>query len=127
MYCGLTHSASAVKVPGTQKFKYSYVDGQGTKYRDAKSIQNNAQGAAAYFDLTWIASNGSPLDQQGYLSFEVQKGNSQDIRANAYGHYDHLTIALSISPGIGIKTGSISVGGVTTTTKATSPMILFDY
>lgn len=66
-------------------------------------------------------------DQQGYLSFEVKKGSSNDLRANAYGHYDHITIQLSASPSIGIKTGSISVGGVTKVTKATSPMILFNY
>jgi len=123
----ITHSASAVKIPDTENFVYRYTDGRGTHTNGAIQIQNSNQGTAAYFDLKVVGANTAPYDQEGYLNLQVKKGNTNDVSANAYGHYDHITIALTGTPSIGIKSGSISIGGVTKVTKATSPMILFNY
>lgn len=121
----ITHSATAVKVPSTQKFVYKYTDGKGTHTRGATSFTPSAQGTAAKFDIVGTGKNAPPRNQNGYLSFQVKKGNKNDIRANAYGHYHHVT--LGITGTITLKPGSISVGGVSKVSKAGVPMILFNY
>ena len=122
---GITHSASAVKVPGTDGFSYKYTDGVGTHSLKVSSTTNSATGIAKKFNLKKGGSNKPPYNHHGYISIQVKKGNKNDVRANAYGHYTHVTVGLTGS--ITIKTGSISVGGNLSKKEMTPPMILFYY
>lgn len=55
----------------------------------------------------------------------MKKGNKNDVRANAYGHYIHVTLGLTGT--ISIKTGDISLGAQTQKTYMPDTMILFNY
>ncbi|MCM3216666.1 hypothetical protein ABER75_11155 [Niallia taxi] len=122
---GISHSASAVKVPGTEGFSYKYTDGVGTHSLGAKSTTRNDYGIAKKFNLKAIGTNDAPKNHNGYISIQVKKGNKNDIRANAYGHYTHITVGITGT--ISIKTGDISVGGNLTKSEMDDTMILFNY
>lgn len=122
---GISHSASAVKVPNTETFSYKYTDGKGTHSLGATSTVRNDKGIAKKFNLKAMGVNQSPKNHNGYISIQVKKGNKSDIRANAYGHYTHVT--LGITGSIDIKTGSVSVGGNLSKSNMPSTMILFNY
>lgn len=120
---GITHSASAVKVPNTQSFVYSYIDRGKLHSKGAHSYQHSAVGTGAKYDLQVIGS--PPTNHHGSLSFQVKKGNKNDVSANAYGHYAHTTLGLAGT--IDLKTGSLSVGGASKVSYAKVPYILFNY
>lgn len=121
----ITHSASAVKVPNTDSFTYKYTDGVGTHAKGATATVQSTVGTAKKFDLKVIGSNAAPTNQHGYMSFQVRKGNQYDIRANAFGHYTHVTIGFTGT--ITLKPGSITVGGNLQKSEANVPMIMFNY
>lgn len=56
---------------------------------------------------------------------EVSKGNTNDISANAFGHYTHTTLTFSIN--VSIKTGDIGLGMATAETKMTNTAIKFNF
>lgn len=122
---GISHSASAVKVPGTEGFAYKYTDGKGTHTLGAKSTTRNSYGIAKKFNLKGIGSNAAPYNHNGYISVQVKKGNKNDIRANAYGNYTHITVGFAGT--IDIRTGNISVGGNIKKSEMEDTMILFNY
>lgn len=122
---GISHSASAVKVPGTEGFSYKYTDGTGTHSLGSTSTTRNEKGIAKKFNLKKIGANAPPTNHNGYISIQVKKGNKNDIRANTYGHYIHVTLGFTGT--IDIKTGSISVGGNIKKSNVTNTMILFNY
>lgn len=122
---GISHSASAVKVPGTEGFSYKYTDGTGTHSVGATSTTRNDKGIAKKFNLKAIGTNAPPTNHNGYISVQVKKGNINDIRANAYGHYTHVTVG--VTGAIDIKTGSISVGGNISKLNMPDTIILFNY
>lgn len=121
----ISHSANAVKVPDTEGFSYKYTDGKGTHSVSASGTTRNDYGIAKKFNLKAIGINSPPTNHNGYISVQVKKSNQNDIRANAYGHYTHVTIGFTST--IDIKSGSISVGGTISESKMTDTMILFDY
>ncbi|MGG2028767.1 hypothetical protein AB1282_23965 [Gottfriedia sp. S16(2024)] len=121
----ITHSASSVKIPNTDKFSYKYTDGKGIHSVGATSTTKNNKGIAKKFKLKDLGINVAPYNHNGYLSVEVTKGNKNDITANAYGHYTHLTLGVTSS--IDIKTGSIGVGIFCTSTDMDETMIKFNY
>lgn len=99
--------------------------GRGTHTLGATGTTRNDRGIAKKFNLKKIGSNAAPRNHHGYISIQVKKGNQTDIRANAYGHYTHVTIGLTGT--IDIKTGSMSVGGNIKRSNMTDTMILFNY
>lgn len=86
------------------------------------TTEKNTYGVATRFNILGESGGKS---HTGYLSFETNKANSSDIRANAYGHYTH-TIA-SLSSSITINTGSISLGWATKESKADDAAITFNW
>lgn len=120
---GITHSANAVKVPNTQSFMYSYIDKGKLHSKGPDSYQHSAVGTSAKYDLKVVGS--PPTNHHGYLSFQVKKGNKNDVSANAYGHYAHTTFGITGT--IDLKTGSLSVGGASKVSYAKVPYILFNY
>ncbi|MFF3025555.1 hypothetical protein ACFVRR_23410 [Gottfriedia sp. NPDC057948] len=121
----ITHSASSVKIPNTDKFSYKYTDGKGIHSVGATSTTKNKNGIAKKFNLKDMGINMAPYNHNGYLSVEVTKGNKNDITANAYGHYAH--IILGVTSSIDIKTGSIGVGIYCTSSYMDETMIKFNY
>lgn len=124
---GITHSASAVKVPGTEGFSYKYTDGKGVHTLGSKSTSRNSYGIAKKFNLKAIGTNIPPYNHNGYISVQVKKGNKNDIRANAYGHYTHLTAGFTGTASIGLTPGSMSVGWGAKESRMPNTMILFNY
>lgn len=57
---GISHSSSAVKVPGTEGFAYKYTDGTGTHSLASISTTKNGQGIAKKFNLKKIGTNSPP-------------------------------------------------------------------
>lgn len=123
---GITHSASAVKVPGTESFAYKYTDGRGVHTLGSKSTVRNSTGIAKRFNLKGIGSNIPPYNHNGYISVQVKKGNKYDIRANAYGHYSHITAGITGAT-IGLTPGSMTIGVGATKTKIDDTMVIFNY
>src|SRR5690606_7028750 len=76
---GITHSGSAVKVPGTEGFSYKYTDGRGVHTLGSKSTSRNSYGIAKKFNLKAVGSNIPPYNHNGYISVQVKKGNKNDI------------------------------------------------
>ncbi|MEY8346344.1 hypothetical protein [Niallia circulans] len=121
----ISHSASAVKVPGTDYLNYKYTDGKGTHTLGATHTTFSDYGVAKKFNLKAIGKNKGTSNHHGYISMSVQKGNSKDIQANAYGHYSHIT--LGVTGTIDIKAGSISVGKAIKVSKMPDAIIKFKY
>lgn len=121
----ITHSASAVKIPGSVVSSHKYSDNYGVRTVKASATTQNSKGVAKTFDVKVIGAGVSPYDQHGYISVKVEKGNKTDVQANAYGHYIHLTIGVAGS--IGLTSGQISVGGAIIKTQMDDTMIKFKY
>lgn len=122
---GISHSASAVKVPGTANFSYAYTDGTGKHKVDAIGTKTSSTGVAKKFDLKKVGATIAPYDHHGYVSVQLKKGNKNDIRANGYGHYVHTEVGLSAS--VSIKTGELSVGPNIKQSKMDDTMVMFNY
>lgn len=121
----LTHSASAVKISGSVVSSHKYSDNLGVHTVKASATTQNSKGVAKTFDVKVIGAGVSPYDQHGYISVKVEKGNKTDVKANAYGHYVHVT--LGITGTISLSSGSISVGGASKKTYMDDTMIDFNY
>ena len=58
-------------------FVYKYKDETGTHTKGATSSSPSAAGWAKKFDLKAIRSNVAPKNHNGYLSYQVKKGNKK--------------------------------------------------
>lgn len=123
---GITHSASAVKLAGTESFAYKYTDGLGVHTTGSTSTVRNSVGLAKKFNLKAIGTNAPPYNHNGYISVQVKKGNQYDIRANAYGHYAHLTAGVTGGT-IGLSVGSLTLSYAFRYTRVSDTMVTFSY
>lgn len=123
---GITHSASAVKIPNTTSFAYKYTDGKGVHTLGSKSTTTNISGIAKRFNLKAIGTNIPPTNHNGYISFQVKKGNKNDVSANAFGHYLHLTGGFTGAT-IGMTPGSMTLGWNAKYTRLAETLIVFKY
>ncbi|WP_313891960.1 hypothetical protein [Psychrobacillus sp.] len=124
----VTHSASAVKIPGTEGFSYTYRDAYGLHSVAESSTTRNSYGIAKTFNLKSFGADSPPYDHTGYVSVQVEKGNTGDTKANAYGHYSHTTVRIGTSVSVSIpKAGSINITGQLSKTDMPDSMVLFNY
>jgi hypothetical protein len=123
---GISHSSSAVQVPGSTYAKYTWNDGSVTKSLNYYTPKKAApEGMVFMIDLQALGNNAPPSNHRGYMYFEIKKGSSTAKSANAYAHYTHLYFTATL--GFSIQSGSISVTGATGKKDATTAYILFDY
>jgi len=123
----VTHSPSAVKIPSSDTFSYTYKDGVGTHSVAPKQIQRTGPGVAARFNLKDIGTNAAPYDHRGYITLQITRENNNITKGNAYGHYSHTTVGVATSVSIASNGVGISIGGVRTSSNMSNPVVLYYY